>query len=81
MKARQSPAPPGLLGASEQIGLQCGQLADIATSLAQGYADFPSIQARIQSEAAGLDSSQKNLVSTVQSMAGTASPSVHYIIV
>lgn len=44
------------------------QLAGLANTLAQGYSDYPSIQSKIQSEAAGLSSAEKNLCSTCESL-------------
>lgn len=70
MKEKNQPAPPALANAVDTIGNQSFQLVNIANNIATGYGEYPTIQASILSESAGLDSAQKNLVSTCNSMKG-----------
>jgi hypothetical protein len=68
LKENNMPAPDMLKNAVDQIGHQCFQLVGLAKGLAQGYEEYPDIQAQLYSEAAGLDSSAQNLVSTCSSI-------------
>ena len=72
MKQKNQPAPPSLANAVDVICIQASQLSNLANTLANGYSDYPSIQGKILSESAGLDSAQKNLSSTCQSLSGNA---------
>jgi hypothetical protein len=68
LKQNNMPAPDMLKNAVDQIGHQCIQLVGMARGLAQGYEEYPDIQAQLLSEAAGLDSASQNLVSTCSSI-------------
>ena len=72
LKSKNVTAPPTLSNAVEVISNHASQLAGLANTLASGYAEYATIQSKILSEAAGLSSAEKNLMSTCRSLSGSA---------